>query len=380
MATSSSLETIQIKVRRLTRSPSEAQLTTADLNQYINTFVLYDFPEHLRTFNLRKQFTFYTNPFQDTYPTNIISFGGATNAQFNPLYDFQNNYLTVHPPVYIAGFQSFYSQSREQFYGIYPIVNSISSIGPQGDGVTTSFSGTINTQQAIIPPNTNQQQVGLLQNEVLFSSVDSNGNGLSLIDSPILDSSTGNPTIYGLLYTPNNPPVTLPLLLTAPYMSDPNFPSTNYINYATGQYVITFPVAPGPGITINSQTVPNALARPNALLFYENEFVVRPVPDQPYRVNFEVYVRPTELLAQNQNPDLNEYWQYIAYGTSVKILQDRMDLDSVNLIYPEFKLQERLVLRRSLVQQTNERTATIYTETTGFGPGLSGWGFGSGTF
>jgi len=44
---SSTLETIKIKVRRLTRSPSEAQLSDADLNQYINTFLIYDLPEHL---------------------------------------------------------------------------------------------------------------------------------------------------------------------------------------------------------------------------------------------------------------------------------------------------------------------------------------------
>jgi len=53
---SSNLQTIQQKVRRLTRSPSEAQLTDAQLNQYINTFVLYDFPEQIRTFNLLKDF------------------------------------------------------------------------------------------------------------------------------------------------------------------------------------------------------------------------------------------------------------------------------------------------------------------------------------
>jgi len=133
------LTQIQSKVRRLTRSPSEAQLTTQDLNNYINTFVVYDFPEHLRTFNLRTNFTFFTNPGQDVYPTDIASFGIAIN---NPLYNFQNLILTIHPPVYIAGFQSFFSQSPEQFFGIYPKVNSIALIGTSGDGITTTFTGT----------------------------------------------------------------------------------------------------------------------------------------------------------------------------------------------------------------------------------------------
>ena len=61
----STLTAIQQKVRRLTRSPSEAQLTTAQLNQYINTFVLYDFPEQIRLLNLRTTFSFYTEPYID---------------------------------------------------------------------------------------------------------------------------------------------------------------------------------------------------------------------------------------------------------------------------------------------------------------------------
>lgn len=362
----SSLSAIQNKVRLLTRSPSTQQLTDAALNEYINTFVLYDFPEHLRTFNLHKTFTFYTNPLQDRYPTDIASFVGVTT---NPLYDFQNKYLTVNPPVYIAGFQSFYGQSREQFFGIYPKVNNILSIGTTGDGITTQFTGVVNSQQALFPPSSGiVQNICLLQNEVLFSSVGVNGGGLALIDVPVMDTVTGNPTINGNLYVPGQTPLTPPTVIT------PN----NTINYKTGVFTITFPNPPAAGVLINSQTVPQILSLPQALLFYENTFFVRPVPDQPYRVNFEVYVRPTELLASNQEPELNEYWQLIAYGAAKKVFQDRSDTDSVAQIEPEYREQMRLVLRRTLVQQTNQRTASIYTEQTGYGPGSGGWGWGNG--
>ena len=77
----STLSQIQTKVRRLTRSVSENQLATADLNNYINTFVLYDFPEHLRLLNLKTVLTFYTQPFVDTYTNN-------TSDPTNPLYNF----------------------------------------------------------------------------------------------------------------------------------------------------------------------------------------------------------------------------------------------------------------------------------------------------
>ena len=80
----------------------------------------------------------------------------------------------------------------------------------------------------------------------------------------------------------------------------------------------------------------------------------------------------------SQNPQLNEWWQYIAYGAARKIFQDRMDWDSVALVEPEYKKQEALCLRRTIVQYTNERVATIYTEQTSFGPGGGGWGWGGG--
>jgi hypothetical protein len=380
------LENIQIKVRRLTRSPSQSQLSDDDLNNYINTFVVYDFPEHLRTFNQRTTFNFWCNPYQSEYPTDIASFGTATNAQNNPLYNFQNNYLTIHPPVYIAGFPSLYTQSREQFYGIYPKVNSIQSIGVTGDGVKTQFTGTIVTE-GLVQSITLGVQAGscFVKGEVLFDSVDVNGNGLSLIDVPCLDSTTGNPTVWGNLYVPGTEPTTqdtFPLITN--YNALPVLPTgvnpNNYINYVTGNFVITFPIAPQGGFSINSQTVLQIVSLPQAMLFYDNKFVLRPVPDQPYQINFEAYVRPTYLMAENQVPQLEEWWQYIAYGAAKKIFEDRMDLESVALILPEYKKQETLCLRRTIVQYTNERTATIYTQQTGYGSGFGGWGWSGSNF
>ena len=110
------------------------------------------------------------------------------------------------------------------------------------------------------------------------------------------------------------------------------------------------------------------------MLYYNDTFTLRPVPDQAYRVQMEVYVRPTELLSSSQSPELSEWWQYIAYLASKKIFEDRMDLESVQQILPELRKQECLILRRTIVQQTNQRTSTVYSEQTGaagaYGPGL----------
>lgn len=352
----STLTRIQTKVRRLTRSLSTSQLSDSELNNYINTFILYDFPEHLRLFNLKTTFTFFTQPYVDVYETS-----DDTSSVF---YNFSNKIISVNPPAYIAGFQALWSESRDQFFGIYPMLNSIQSIGVYGDATTTSFSGTINTQQA----NTNGIQgltVCLLKNNVLFSSINASNNGLSLIDQPLTNNNA-----IGNLYVPGG---TLP----STTIQD----MTNYINYITGQFVITFPTAPGSGQPISSQTVLQQPTLPQSILFYDGKFTMRPVPDQPYRVQVEAYIRPVELLAGSDEPKLSEWWQYIAYGAAMKVFQDRMDLESVSQIMPEFKKQESLILRRTIVQQTPQRVSSIYTEQTGaagaYGPG---WFSGGGSF
>lgn len=333
----STLQQIIIKVRKLTRSLSEQLLSTQDIENYINTFVLYDFPEQLRLANLRTTLTFYAAPNIDTYDSTKI-----TNPA-DPLYNFLNVYTTVHPPVYIAGYSSMFSQSRESFFAIYPMVSSIASIGSQGDDVTTNFTGTL-------------ANTPILQNNVQFTSVDQSNNPCTLIDLPI-NASTGT------------------LINPATGLGNVN----NTINYITGAFNITFDTAPGSGQAINSQTVPYVASQPQALLFYDGVFTLRPVPDQPYAINLEVFKRPSALLSTNQTPELSEWWQYIAYGAAKKIFEDRMDLDSVQMILPEFSNQENLINRRTIVQQTSERTATIYTEQTtiGYGPG---WWFGGGSF
>jgi hypothetical protein len=112
------------------------------------------------------------------------------------------------------------------------------------------------------------------------------------------------------------------------------------------------------------------------MLYYNNTIYLRPVPDQPYQINFEADIRPTELLSSN-SPELEEWWQYIAYGAAKKIFEDRMDTESVQQIMPEFKQQERMCNRRTVVQYTNERVATIYTDNA-TGGSSSGWGWGGG--
>lgn len=319
--TNSTLAAIQTKVRRLTRSPSIAQLSDFDLNQYINTSILYDFPETLRLFNLRENLVFYTQANVDTYATN------TTNLD-DPLYDFTNRYITVHPPAYVSGLQLQFTQSQQQFFGWWP-ENLFIQTAAIGDGITTNFSGAI-------------PGIPILQHEVLFTTSDSLGNAMVLYDVP-----QAGTTQTGTMF-----------------VSGTNLPAGT-INYINGNFSIAFPSAPAANLPIKSQTFPYVAGIPTCMLFYNSKFQFRPVPDQPYEIKMEVYVQPTQLLAAGDVPQLSEWWQYISYLASKKIFEDRQDLESVQLIMPELKNQERLILRRTLVQQSNERAPTIYNNNSG---------------
>lgn len=338
------LSQIITKVRRLTRAPSSAQLTDLDIRNYINNFILYDFPGHLSLFSQRDVFTFYSEPFVDVYETD-------TTNPASVFYNFNNRYISLHPPFYSAGYLGLFSQSRQEFFGIYPKINTIQQIGT-GDGVTAAYAGTI-------PGMGTSSSTCIVRNTVVFDSVATSGIGLTLVDRPGLTPNSGD------LVIPTNDPSSAV--------------SQGSINYITGVYTFTFTLGvPASGTVVNSQVFMTQASMPRALLFYDNKITLRPVPDQPYQLSLEAYIRPTELLLSTQEPEVAQWWQYIAYGASKKVFEDRMDMDSVSMIMPEFKKQELLVLRPTIAQNTNDRVATIYTDKLA-GSGNFG-GFGSGLF
>jgi hypothetical protein len=353
--TLSTLLQIKTKIRRLTRSLSVSQLSEADLEQYINQFLLYDFPEHLRHQNFHTVLTFYTEPFVDTYDTN-------TTDPSNPLYNFKNKYITVNPPAYVSGYQALWVQSENQLYGIYPKISSIASIGTSGDGATVTFTGGINQSGG-----TGSYTSLVLPGSVLFESIDINGLGISLIDYPHY-SGLAPSNIIGAL---------APVGWTGSLVGFP----FGQINYITGVFTLTFLTAPAQNATINSQCVITQPSIPQTIMFFDGAFKLRPVPDQVYRVDVEAFVRPTELLSNTDQPLLSEMWEYIAYGAAKKVFEDRMDTDSIQQILPEYHKRELLLNRRTVVQQTNQRASSIYTEQSG-GAGAygAGWFSGGGLF
>src|SRR5271165_2051502 len=144
------LQDMRNKVRRITRSPTQDQLPDAAIDFQINDFMLYDMPEHLRIFALRKSFSWQCFPNIDTYNTDAT-------ASVTALINFNQNYITVHQPIFIAGKPAYYSEDRGEFFGRFPMVQKFTQIG-QGNGV---LAGPYTFTLSDLP---------ILQNQVLISS------------------------------------------------------------------------------------------------------------------------------------------------------------------------------------------------------------------
>lgn len=334
------LQDIRTKIRRITGRPSQNQISDAEIDKYINTFYLFDMPEHLRMESLRTTFQFVTQ-------ANV------------PVYDFPTElYLTNMPPVYIGGYQTYMTQSRQNFFRVNPGLNYLQQSVYTGNGTTGPYSGQILINTPIVPgfkPNPPGAYSSSLVKDiapkfinwnVLVSGTTASGTSVSLVDDG-----------QGNLFDPSD-------------ASSNPANARGFINYTTGQIdIVNFAQAIGTGNPINVQYVPYVASRPQSVCFYQDQFILYPIPDQAYTVSFEVYKYPTALDSDDaqDSPQLREWWQLLAYGASDKIFADNADFENMQKFRPLLDEQMRLCLRRSIVQQTSERTSTIYTENTAFG-------------
>ena len=351
------LSDIITKVRRVTGRPSPNQLSDNAIVQYINTFYIYDLPEHLKLESLRYNYEFTTT-------ANI------------PTYDLPTDtYLTAMPPVFIGGYQSYMTQSRENFFRINPNLNFIQDSIYTGNGSSsTPYTGQFLTALPVMP--------GFKPNPPGAYTVSIKGTATDIaakfLNWNVLVSALGSPNaISGI-----SPSYSLVddgqgnLWATSDASTDAtaNTPRGT-INYITGALKITnfvdvtgTPVAIPSGNAINVQYIPYVASRPQSVVFFQDQFIVYPVPDQAYTVSFEAYRYPASFAYSDtgRSPQLNEWWQLLAYGAADKIFADSGDFENLSKFRPLLKEQMDLVLRRTIVQQTSERVSTIYTEQSAY--------------
>lgn len=297
------LTDIRLKVRRVTGLASSNQITDAELDDYINTFYLYDFPEHLRLINLKEVYTFNTQPDIDRYAFTL------------------NSNVSIEGPAYVSGYPIQIFQDRELFFSYYSNANRMYvQTLTTGTGIAGPYAGTITA----IPVLRDQR--------VLISTVDNAGNALSALDD-------GTGTFVG------------------------NVVAGSTINYLTGAIAnLTWTGAIAAGDVITVQSINYQAARPQAVLFFNDILQLWPVPDMAYKFDINTYITPTALAAVIDEPVLQEWWQLIAYGAALKIFADKLDMENYGKVNVFFNEQKKLVERRTLKQISINRVSTIYSD------------------
>lgn len=372
-------------MRRLTSSASEAALTSAEIQGAVNKFYSNDFPYAIKIDQQRSVYKFLTIPNVDRYPVDV------------------NNLQGFRAPVYFEGVPGNFFKNRDQLYNLYPRYPT--QYQPvSGDGVQTNFTFSLfgNNQNPFPQPN-----FGILSTQLVIGGIDVNGNPIRVIDDggAVVNSfGIGNNTTTGrLLFVNQNnvgnnvyldslnqqqpaiPPVS-PLggssYYNASFPAYPPSPLSNQycgqVNYVTTEITISLPVAPAAGTKLNVWAAQYQVGRPYNLLFWNNELTIRPVPDNVYLCEIEVYQTPVQFMQLTDNPTLNQWAQYIAYGAACEILRDRQDVEGLQNIMEGFKRQEALVLERQAVEEINQPNITLFNSTNTGGCSGGAWGIGAG--
>ena len=349
------------KIRRLTGSGSNKQLTDNAIADYINSFYLYDFPAQFRSLHLKQVYTFNTIQNIDTYP-----------------FDYEH-FSEVENPAWVDKKQVPLVQQPWQFWNAYYNWQYVDTFA-NSDGTTGPFTGTCQSVPIIRSYNNNP-----------------------MVESKTLGTGTFSTGSYPPSYSDQHPSRAQNILITANTSSGTlNVTDdgqgnligggTGTIDYQTGDISVTFNSAIPDGNNIEIKYNPALPNVPQAILFWQNNLILRPVPDKGYTVQITAYKQPSQVLLGTQDtssantlvgdgvPELLEWWETLAAGAAKKIFEDRQDEDGINMM--DKMLAERYSLNetRTYSQLMTQRVPTIFAgQLDGYGTtGYLNWGYSEG--
>jgi len=358
------------KARKLTGSSNSFQVTDSYIVQQMHSFYSYDLPAKFRSLKLKDVYTFTTNVGQDVYPFN------------------SELYITVNQPCYCAKREIRLFTDPWNFYGVnynwQQFTNFAVGDGMKGpySGFTTAapLIGSVNNDPGTQSnPNLYFTQ-GRVQNILITANV-IGPNGVGQTQS-VTDDGQGN--LIQIFQTSNNTNQEYGWTYYRQYASStPTVAGGATINYQTGEITgLVFAEAIPEGTPIQIQYNPKQFQIPLAIMFYQNQFTLAPVPDAGYTIELTCYRQPIQaLLAADMtgNPELSEWWEILAVGAAKKIFEERLDTDGV--MYIDKMLAERydIIETRTYAQIGQQRINTIYTDqlTYNYGSGGFNSNFGS---
>ena len=403
------------KIRRLTASSSVSILPDALLDEYLNNALLNDFPYAIKLDQMRSVYTFYTEPYRDRYPLDVNFNQGVRSplyvdgipGGFFKLRDQFYNIWPRWPTQFQQGASTVTGEvSNVTLVGTDPVVISDANHGLiTGNAITfnSDFVGTIElngtdwvvtkiddnnfsldgSDSSLFTPYvsggswfavTNRTFIftlpgPFLSKEVTIGGVDSSGFPITINDdgNGLLQFMTTNPVV-------SVPAQTLNPAVPGMYNKNTRNPglinpvNIGSVNYVTGVFNFTLPenntLADGTLLTVRvAQYQPG---KPYALLFWNNEFTIRPVPKKIHKVEIETYLTPVQFYDSTDLPILTQWAQYLSYIAAMEILRDRNDFEGVEGLREGFKRQEELVLECQGVEEIFQPTIQLFNSTQGY--------------
>lgn len=287
------LAQIRERVRSVVGRLSSGDLTNDQIDTEINRFYQYTFPAEVKLDREETYYEFLTTPNQ-------------------PWYDLPNStYTNFSPPATVNNLMMLWYQNPAKFEEENPKQYNTDT-SKTGDGSTVSFTYTV-TGYPIMPDS-----VVITDNTETF-------------EDTTRTYTTSNVTITG------------------------SEGGTASVNYSTGAISVTFNTAPANGQTIYLNYIVFNAGRPQAVLFYNNQIELFPIPDTAYKFRCKAFAIPTALSAGTDSPALPEWGLAIAYGTARDILAQYGEIDAyakINILYQE---QLNYVLTRTTENLLNTR-------------------------
>lgn len=334
------LSNIQTKVRQIIAAGNSFQVSTQDINNKINSFYFYDFPAMFRSLKLKDKYTFNTIQGQDTY---------AFDSE---------HFTTVEMPCYCAKREIALFQDPWSFYG--------ANFNWQNQDIITSGNGTVGPYS------------GITSAAPLIPSVNNTPSSLNYPAS----------RVQNVLITYNTLTSTINLtddgLGNLFVSTDTTATPIGSINYQTGvvTFTLLFPQQAIPqGNPVTIEYNPVVLSQPLSIMFFQNQFTLRPVPDKGYTIELIAYRQPTQALALTPGnagtPELNEWWELIAFGTAKKYFEERMDTEGILLMDKILKERYDVAETRTYAQLGKQRINTLFSDQLQYNYGQGAGFFGS---
>jgi hypothetical protein len=338
------LQDIIEKIQEVSASGNSNQVTLTKIIKYINSYYLYDLPNEFRNLKLKDVYTFNTIQNVDTYP-----------------FDFEH-WETVEAPAFSNKAPMSLYQDKTQFY-TYNWYSQQNQNIAVADGTAGPYSFTTQSSPILASVNNNPITDTQLSNTQIFPAgypPTFREPNISRIQNILISANTATSSLHVTDDGAGN------------LIGDCLAGGT--VDYQTGIVAnLVFTQAVPSGNNITMQYLQAVQGQPFTMLFFQDQFVVRPVPDQAYTIEVTAYRRPSQALLGTvslESPNLNgrpeqyDWWELIVFGVAKKLYQDRLDDVGADLMqkYHDEKLSQ--CNTRSYAQLGSRCMATIFRDET----------------